>query len=441
MPASPLFPRLFDIKLVKKVSVRLVNEGKLTLTLINYNSGFPNSTMYCNPPKHTDIFLSDAEPEAVKELLDYISGKPVKRKLEAEEQSEKRVKRGAALETLPFDVINIVYAMTGEPLKKFRLINRWFRKSVSYHVSKLKVLDAAMATGPMVSRLIKRTTALKELDLENCRDFTYTTINSTKCYPLRRLLKLSLQDCKGINSTAMLMLIKQAPDLLALNLLGCSNLDDKLLASLSPRLDLKHLTELSLSGFNSKPLSAFLKLYDSITSLRLKDVVISADLIASLSENSCLSSLIIEYREVGKVYAEPIWPAKPLHTLSLLPMDRFIRPSESLLPVWQCLQAQRPKDLGTDVRSKDLPKELLEEVVRMTGVGVVEGGEKLKEVVMYTDGYDLLERLEEDGPAFLASLERLTVFLNSDWQKTSLAAALATRLPSLPVTFRLVNLR
>lgn len=441
LPTSPLFPRQFDIKLVKKVSARLISEGKLTLSLLNYNSDFPNCTMYRNPPSLTHLFLSEAEPEAVKELQDYLCGKPVKRSLQEEAPMEKRVKRDTLLEKLPSDVMAIVYAMTGEPLKKFRLINRWFRKSVCYHVSKVKVLDAAMASGPMVSRLIKRTTALKELDLENCRDFTYTTIHTTKCYPFRRLLKLSLQDCKGINSAATLMLIKQAPDLLSLNLLGCSNLDDKLLSSLSPRLDLKHLTELSMSNLSAKPLASFLRLYNCLESLRLKDVVITGELVGSLLDNSRLSSLCIEYRDVEKVYAEPVWPAKPLHTLSILPMDRFIRPSQALIPVWQCLQCQRPRDLGTDVKSEELPKALLEEVVKITCVGVMEGCATLREAVLYTDGYELLEKLEEDGPEFLSTLERLTVVLNSDWQKTSLAAALATRFPALPVTFRLVNLR
>jgi len=441
LPTSPLFPRQFDIKLVKKISARLLSEGKLTLSLLNYNSDFPNCTMYRNPPSFTNLFLSEAEPEAVKELQDYICGKPAKRPLEEPAPLEKRAKRYTLLETLPYDIMTIVFTMTGEPLKKFRLINRWFRKSVCFHVSKVKVLDAARATGPMVSRLIKRTASLKELDLENCRDFTYTTIHTTKCYPLRRLLRLSLQDCKGINTAATLMLIKQAPDLICLNLLGCSNLDDKLLSSLSPRLDLKHLTDLSVSSLSTKPLAAFLKLYNCLESLRLKDIIVTGELMASLLENARLSSLCIEYRDVERVFAEPIWPAKPLHTLSILPMDRFVRPSQALTPVWQCLQFQRPRELGTDVKSEELPKSLLEEVVKMTCVGVVDGCANLREAVVYTDGYELLEKLEEDGPEFLGALERLTVVLNSDWQKTSLTAALAARFPALPVTFRLVNLR
>lgn len=127
MPTSPFIPRRFTQANIYRLSTQCIKDGRLGITLINYNAGQEGYRGFDNPPVHTVIYIFNADPDTLQLLIDTLKAGPSnKSATEVIEETEAKRRRpnSSVWDSVNLDVARIIFGYVGGNLGKFRLISR-----------------------------------------------------------------------------------------------------------------------------------------------------------------------------------------------------------------------------------------------------------------------------------------------------------------------------
>ena len=354
LPSSPYIPRRFTNKNIHKISKQCIDQGKMSITLVNYSGNVEGYMSYSNPQILTCIYIAEAPPEALLHLWEALQMGPNKRnavEVIEERECKRKQPRSNVWNLLNIDVIRMIFSFLGGELGKYSLVSRKWMQMIGEIARVLKFKYAKDVTGDLIVRTIKRHPFLHKVLLTDCRNFQITHIKKAVSLPLRSLKSLSLENCKRISSQALYTLILQTSNLSHLNIKD-SGVDDQFFMDLNPSVHLKHISSLKISGVSSQGIQHLVKKYSNL----LKKLEVHTECLTSLMMFNILKlpqlmELKVYYDTIENIQA--FVPNSALESIEIFPRDSYT-PNGCSFMMWDSFTRCRPRHIACN-----LPKDCL----------------------------------------------------------------------------------
>jgi len=434
IPSSPYIPRRFTLANIHKVSTQCIPQGRMSITLVNYNSSAEGYKGVQIPAMLTVVYISEALPEALSDLFKNLKEGPGKRTaVEAiEDCMAKRKKVSESVwDGLSLELLSSIFEYTGESLGKFRLVSRKWMQFLGYLVKTIRIKNPNDAPGEVIIRAIKKNPYVENLKLSGCGNLQITHVKKAMGLPLKRVKVLDLSGCKKLNSEALFLILRDASKCQELNLIN-SSADDSFFINLNRNIHMTQIKKLSIGpNFTKESIRKLLEKYPSITSLNFMGAHIDTQLCYYLVKFPKLQELSIRYSNVENLKQRLPLSEAPLKKLIVFPMEKHPPPCDKTLSLLELFTKADLEELACVLR-----RPLLEKVVaqwsNLTTLTVCDTPPdcRVKSLSLYTDGHDLLQAFSFN-PTYLSSLTRLALHLNSDLYMHQLKTLLTSNNPEL----------
>lgn len=354
LPPSAYIPKVFTHRVISQIFKQCIDQGRLSIILINYDSTVKGYQAVSTSNIQTCIFISEAPVEALRHFYMAIQQGPSKRQImdQFEDRESIRKKPKANVwNSLNSDVIRVIFQFIGEKIGHFALVSRGWCMMISEMTRKVSFKYGKDITGEVIVRIIKRNPFLTHVSMRGCRNFQLTHMKKATTLPLKRVLALDLEGCKKINSQCLFQLIREGFHIESLNAVD-TQADDDFFNYLNTNLHLKHIKELrygNLGDLGGLNLSCK---FQQIVKLEVHPLVLTDSLTQHLFSMENLKELKIYYQEVQNIKEVQ---AKCLLThIEILQRDSP-RTSTSTLNIWLGLKGKiQPVHVGCN-----LPKDSL----------------------------------------------------------------------------------
>ncbi|CAG9326320.1 unnamed protein product [Blepharisma stoltei] len=420
IPNSQYIPKRFTNENIQKISTQCIADGRLGITLMNYNASCNGFRGYENPPVLTVVYISNAEPDTLRLLLDTIKAGPSKKSaVEAIEETEAKRKKPnhSVWDNLNLDVMRIIFSYVGGNLAKFRLVSRKWLQALPYLITKVKVLNGREVPGEVVIRIIKKNQYIQDLSLLDCKNLQVTHIKKAMTLPIKRVHTLNLEGCNRLSSQSLFTILISASGLKSLNIKGCDGVDDAIFKDLNPSVHLKHLSEIAFSGnitvFGVRHL---VKKFPLISKVEVFGANLTSDFCASILRLQNLVKLIIYYSNSEMLTAGFSCRSKILKKVIIFPVQ-FSGVCDHPFHLFDAFTKCPLQSLSTNLSPHHLSMYLRHwsELTELTTCELIALPESVEKLCLYTDGHDLLETLKQADRVFLKSLTELRLKVNCEW--------------------------
>ena len=423
LPDGPFIPRRFTIKNITKISASALPQGKYTISLKNYNAsmkGFQSCEVGTNI---TSIFISEAAPEALEHLTQILRGGPVKRPAQNNENEmpvQKQAKLSINMLDLPNELLRLIIDYSGESVGKFRSLSKRWKNQMSQMITHLRILKGKEISGDLVVRIVRRSLYCETLDLSNCVNLMPIHIKKANILPIKKVITLSLRNCKKLNSSAIFNILQMTPRIENLDLTGCSAADDELLRNLNPRIHLTNLKRIKLGGGGFTPygMSFLGKRYPHLKGIELSDILLNKDLILFLQRFTELDSLIINFNDSEMIDSIPECIYPQLKKLNIFPQAKYPSPSDSVRSVIESFTGSEITELGTHLSPRILSELLRSSFKNLQSLlccGVHFIPDSLTKLMVFSDGEDLLELSSSQTSRPMKNLSELRVIVREGY--------------------------
>lgn len=423
LPEGPFIPRKFTVKNIKKISNSAVSQGRFTIYLKNYNSSVKGFEGYEVNDCITAIFISEAAPEALAHLVQILRAGPVKRPApnnESEQPVKKQPKLAINLLELPNELLKLIMDFSGESVAKYRTLSKKWKNQMSQMITYLKILNGKDISGDLVIRIIRRSLYCETLDLSTCKNLLPIHIKKATILPIKKVITLSLKNCKKLTSSAIFNILQMTPRIENLDLTGCTAADDSLLKDLNPRIHLTNLKRIKLGGGGFTPygISFLGKKYPHLKGIELSDILLNKDLVLFLQRFIELDSLIINFSECEMIDNIPPCKYPQLRKLNIFPQAKYPVPSECVRNVIESFAENDITELGTHLSPRILSDLLRTSFVNLESLlccGVSFIPESLNKMMIFSDGEDLLDISNQLTSRHLKNIKELKVIVRDSY--------------------------
>mmetsp|Transcript_19582 Transcript_19582/g.35937 ORF Transcript_19582/g.35937 Transcript_19582/m.35937 type:complete len:506 (-) Transcript_19582:3100-4617(-) len=445
------FPSRFRMNNLSKIDFVRAKEGKLVLTLVNYNRNSPDFTESNLKPVHTVVYLSEASVDSLNDLAWKLNALRLKRQhsqtTQDEPQTDKKPHLAPKVEwtRMRRELMKLIMSFAGyedgQTLSKMRLISKNWNKVICLLSTRVKVVNGVSCPGNLISRILKRNPVVKSLSLENCINFGAKEIKDARSFPLRRLTELNLKGCKKLLSSSIFNLLQMCPDLKFLDLRGCDSADSGLLTGINSRVHLLKLTTLKLGrSFDESCLPHLLTKFKQISNYTL-DCITFTDKSVDALASAQLKELHCKISEVQVRRKFPPIEQTNLERLTLVFDESF----QSNYRV-QCYQAFLNAP-NLNYLHINLDPSLLEPYLAfyqgLQELKCVELPNNLpasvKKLTITTKGLLLLIELESRADPGLDGLDELTICTKDAQSATQIASKLKNLYPTLKLRVEVKN--
>lgn len=437
------FPSRFKMSNLTKIDFGRAREGKLVLTLVNYNRSCPDFTEANLKPVMTLVYLSEASQDALNDLAAKLAAARLKRQRpdaeETQPEFDKKVDLAPKVEwtRMRRELLKLIMAFAGsedgKTVPKMRLVSKKWNKAMSLLATKVRILDGSSCPGGIIARVMKRNPIVKRLSLENCANFGAREIKDSRSFPLRRVLELNLRGCKKLMNSAIFTMLQMCPDLQLLDLRDCDAADAELLTSINSRVHLLKLATLKLGrSFGEQCLPHLVSKFKQITSYTLDSIAFTEQAVhhlasAQLKELHCIINDVNVRRKVQAIEQ----PA--LERLTLV-FDESFQSNYCVQCYRAFLNAPKLAYLHTNLDQSSLKPylasyTLLEELKCVELPACIP--QSLRKLQISTKGLSLLLELDNRTDVGLEGLDEMTIYTRDGNCASQISDKLKRQYPEL----------
>ena len=352
LPNSEFIPRIFTHKHIHKVSKQCLEQGRLTITLINY-SAKGECVGLAGQGIQTSVYISEAPVDALRHFWMTLQQGPSKRDVVDAQMEREKVRKKPRFNvwtTLNTDVVRIILEYLGENLSHLSLVSRGWSMMISEMSRKVKFNYPKDINGEVITRILKKHPFLKSVVMKDCRNFQAVHLKKAISLPMKHVQVLNLQGCRKVNSQVLFTLILNTPKLKVLNIID-TLVDDVFFLDINPTLHLKALTELRAGNLSELGVANIAKKCKDIEKIEIHPEVVTGKMTEYLLSLSSLQELRIYYQSVQGLFK--LNPVSKLQVIEFLQIDAPHTTSQCL-DLWVSLKSQDPTHIGCN-----LPKDSL----------------------------------------------------------------------------------
>lgn len=352
LPNSEYIPRIFTHKQIYKISKQCLEQGRITIILINYSAkgeiaGLPGLNI------QTAVYVSEAPVDALRHFWMVLQRGPSKRDaVEAQDDREKIRKKPKpnVWNMLNIDVVRIIFEFLGNNFSHLCLVSRSWGMMVSELSRKVKFNYPKDINGEVIIRILKKNPFLKTVIMKDCRNFQQLHLKKAISVPMKYVQVLNMQGCKKVNSQTLYTLILNTPQLQVLNIID-TLVDDMFFLDLNPTLHIKSLTELKVGNLSEMGVANLNKKCKGLKKIEIHPEVLTGKMSEYLLGLEKLNELRIYYQSTHSLYK--FSPVSQLEVLEVLQSD-YPHTTSQCLDLWVSLKSQNFKHIGCN-----LPKDSL----------------------------------------------------------------------------------
>jgi hypothetical protein len=412
LPSSPYIPRRFTNKNIHKLSIQCINQGKIGIILLNYCGNVEGYTYKTTPPMLTCIYVSQAEPDTLRHFWLSVQTGPSKRNA-IEIQEDREIKRKkpcmSVWNMLNLDVIRLIFMFIGDDIGKYCLVARKWTLMIGEISKKLKFRYPKDVTGEIIVRTIKRNPFLSDINLKDCKNFSYSHLKKAITLPLKHLKSLSVENCRKVTSQALFNMILTSTKLKYLNFLD-SGVDNQFFLDLNPTIHLKNLVGLKISSISDTGIQNLVAKYPQLLKIEVHIDILTPNIVYNLLKLENLTDLKLYYDSIE--YIRAFKPLAKISVIEILPKVNFT-PCNSSFELWDSFTGCNLKHIGCNLPKESLTK-LLKYWPELVSARVCEYFSIPSSIsilsMYYNDDFDL-EIKRNSGEKWMSSLKHFEIIM------------------------------